>query len=236
MTATASFVLSEIQSVANPEKAKFLQRFFKTGKGQYAEGDIMLGLTMPIMHNIVKHAPALPLSEVQILLDSPYHDARMAGFLLLLRQFRSAKQPAERQVIYDFYLNNARRANNWDLVDLSCRDIVGGYLLDKPDRSILYALAASDNLWEQRIAMVSTWMFIKHGQYDDTLSLAVKLIDHKHDLIHKATGWMLREVGKRSRMVLTGFLESYRKQLPRTALRYAIEHFSAEEKAFFMQK
>jgi 3-methyladenine DNA glycosylase AlkD len=195
----------------------------------------MLGINVPIVRNIVKHTPILLFCEIQILLDSPYHEARLTGFLLLDNQFKKADSIGQRD-IFNFYLRNARRANNWDLVDVTCRDVVGAYLLDKDDREILYRLADSDNLWEQRISIVSTWTFIKHRQYDDTLSLAVKLLPHKHDLIHKATGWMLREVGKRNRDVLTGFLEAYRKQMPRTALRYAIEHYSPEEKAYFMQK
>ncbi|MDR0414429.1 MAG: DNA alkylation repair protein [Prevotellaceae bacterium] len=232
----AEFILQELLSVANPEKAEFLQGFFKTGKGQYAEGDVMLGITVPTLRDIVKHSPNLPFSEVQTLLDSAYHDARLVGLLLLVRQFRKARAEAERRQIFDFYLKNARRANNWDLVDISCRDIVGAYLLDKEDRSILYKLAESDNLWEQRIAVVSTWMFIKHGQFDDTLLLAAKLLHHRHDLIHKAVGWMLREVGKKNRAALEDFLEEHSRQMPRTALRYAIEHFLPEERIRFMKK
>jgi 3-methyladenine DNA glycosylase AlkD len=235
MNATASFILKELLSVANPEKAKLLQRFFKTGKGQYAEGDVMLGINVPIVRNIVKHTPALPFCEIQILLDSSYHEARLTGFLILDKQFAKADQSGQK-AIFDFYLQNARRANNWDLVDVTCRDVVGAYLLDKDDREILYRLADSDNLWEQRISIVSTWTFINHRQFDDTLSLVVKLLPHKHDLIHKATGWMLREIGKRNRDILVGFLETYRKQMPRTALRYAIEHFTPEERAYFMKK
>ena len=232
---TAEFILQELLSVANPEKAKFLQGFFKTGKGQYAEGDVFLGIVVPITRNIVKVNKALPLSEIQILLDSEYHEARLSGLLFLVQQFKKAKEE-ERKEIFDFYLANARKANNWDLVDVTCKDVIGLYLLDKEDRSVLYRLAESDNLWEQRIAIVSTWIFIKHKQYNDTLALAEKLLTHKHDLMHKAVGWLLREVGKKDRETLIDFLDKHYKNMPRTALRYAIEHFPDEQKAYYMKK
>jgi 3-methyladenine DNA glycosylase AlkD len=231
----ADFVLQELLSVANPEKAQFLQGFFKTGKGQYAEGDVMLGIVVPITRDIVKRCPELPFNEIRILLDSEYHEARLAGLLLLVKQFKKAK-PEKQKEIFDFYLQNAQKANNWDLVDVTCRDVIGAYLLDKEDRSILYELAGSDNLWEQRIAIVSTWMFIKYRQFEDTLAISEKLLSHKHDLMHKAVGWMLREVGKKDRQTLVDFLEKHYSKMPRTALRYAIEHFSPEQKAYFMKK
>ncbi|MDR3236755.1 MAG: DNA alkylation repair protein [Prevotellaceae bacterium] len=232
---SVAFILDELRSAANPEKAAFLQRFFKTGKGQYAEGDVLLGIAAPLTRSIVRQCPPLPLADVRALLESEYHEARLAALLLLVKQFKKAKEP-ERKAIFDFYLANARRVNNWDLVDLSCRDVVGLYLLDKDDRSVLYRLAASENLWEQRIAVVSTWTFIKHRQFDDTLALAGALLAHKHDLMHKAVGWMLREVGKKDRPTLVVFLEKHRTQMPRTALRYAIEHFAPGERAYFMQR
>jgi 3-methyladenine DNA glycosylase AlkD len=231
----AEFILQELLSVADPEKAKFLQGFFKTGKGQYAEGDVMLGIVVPLIRDIVKKSPVFPFDEIQVLLDSKYHEARLAGLLFLVKQFRKAKE-AERKEIFDFYLKNARKANNWDLVDVTCRNVIGLYLLDKEDRSVLYRLAESDNLWEQRISIVSTWTFIKNRQFDDTLAIAEKLLAHKHDLMHKAVGWMLREVGKKDRQTLVDFLEVHYKNMPRTALRYAIEHFSPEDRAHFMKK
>jgi len=232
----AEFILQELLSVANPKKAKFLQGFFKTGKGQYAEGDILLGIVVPLTRDIVKRCPQLPFNEIQILLDSEYHEARLAGLLLLMKQFKKAKEEKEQKEIFDFYLQNAHRANNWDLVDVTCRDVIGLYLLDKEDRRVLYQLAESDNLWEQRIAIVSTWMFIKYKQFDDTLALSEKLLNHKHDLMHKAVGWMLREVGKKNKETLVDFLEVHYKNMPRTALRYSIEHFTPEERAYFMKK
>jgi 3-methyladenine DNA glycosylase AlkD len=232
---TAQFILEELHSVANPEKAVFLQRFFKTGKGQYAEGDVFLGIAVPIVRNIVKANKGIPLPEIQTLLYSEYHEARLAALLFLAQQFKKAKE-TERKTIFDFYLAHARQANNWDLVDVTCRDVIGLYLLNKEDRSALYRLAESENLWEQRISIVSTWTFIKYCDFTDTLELSKKLLSHKHDLMHKAVGWMLREVGKKDRNTLTAFLEAYHKQMPRTALRYAIEHFSPEAKAYFMKR
>ncbi len=232
---TAQFILQELHSVANEEKAKFLQKFFKTGKGQYAEGDVFLGIVVPCVRDIVKNNKGIALPEIQVLLNSEYHEARLSALLFLVQQFKKAKE-TERKEIFDFYLKNAKKANNWDLVDVTCRDVIGLYLLDKEDRSILYQLAESENLWEQRIAIVSTWMFIKYKQYDDTLSLSRKLLNHKHDLMHKAVGWMLREVGKKDKPVLLNFLEMNYRNMSRTALRYAIEHFSPEEKAYFMKK
>ncbi len=232
----AQFILDELFSVADSEKAKFLQGFFKTGKGQYAEGDIFLGIVVPLIRNIVKVNKSLPLSEIQILLDSEFHEARLTALLFVVQMFKKEKLEKERKNLFDFYLKNARKANNWDLVDVTCRDVIGAYLLDKEDRSILYQLATSDNLWEQRIAIVSTWTFIKYKQYDDTLALSEKLMNHKHDLMHKAVGWMLREVGKKDKETLQYFLNTHYKNMPRTSLRYSIEHFSPEEKAFFMKK
>ena len=231
----AEFILRELHSIADEKDALFLQRFFKTGKSQYGEGDLFLGIRVPDIRNIVKAGKSLPFEEIEILLDSKYHEARMTGFLLLVQMFKKTKKEEERKVIYDFYLSNAQKANNWDLVDLSCRDIVGAYLLDKEDRSILYKLASS-NLWEQRIAIISTWTLIKYQDFADTLQLSEKLLNHPHDLMHKAIGWMLREVGKKNREVLTGFLEKHYKVMPRTTLRYAIEHFPPEKRGYFMQK
>lgn len=231
---TAEFVLNELLSVANPEKAVFLQRFFKTGPGQYAEGDIFLGLVVPLTRNIAKANKQTPLSELQVLVESKYHEARLCALLIVVERFKKAS-PAERDALYKFYLKNARYINNWDLVDVTCPHVVGAYLLDK-DRSRLYELAESDNLWEQRIAMVSTVAFIRKGEFTDTLAIAERLMTHKHDLMHKAVGWMLREVGKKNRNTLTDFLEKYATCLPRTALRYAIEHYPEDQRQYFLKK
>ena len=231
---TAAFVLNELLSMANLEKAAFLQRFFKTGPGQYAEGDVFLGLVVPLTRNIAKANKQTPLSELQLLMESEYHEARLCALLIVAEQFKKATE-TERKELYEFYLKNARRINNWDLVDVTCPHVVGAYLLDK-DRSRLYELAKSDNLWEQRIAMVSTISFIRNREYADTLALAERLMTHKHDLMHKAVGWMLREIGKKDRETLTEFLEQYATRLPRTALRYAIEHYPEEQRQYFLKK
>lgn len=233
---TAAFILSELQSVGTPEKAVHLSRFFKTGPGQYGEGDQFLGVVVPQTRSIAKANKATPFDELQLLLDSPWHEARLCALLILVYRFQDRKvMPEEREAIFRFYLKNMRRCNNWDLVDLTCRDIVGEYLVDK-DRSLLYRLAESENLWEQRISIVSTWAFIRRNDFGDTLELSERLIDHKHDLMHKAVGWMLREVGKKERQTLTDFLERNATRLPRTALRYAIEHYPEPERQYFLKK
>jgi len=232
---TASFILQELLSVANPEKAMFLQGFFKTGKGQYAEGDVFLGLVVPHTRSIAKASKQTPLSELEILIQSEYHEARLCALLILVEQFKKASE-SERADIYTFYLNHTSQINNWDLVDISCPYIVGSFLLGK-DRSRLYELAESNHLWSQRIAVVSTVAFIRKGEFMDTFALAEKLLIHEHDLMHKAVGWMLREVGKKDRASLTDFLERNASRMPRTALRYAIEHYpEAERKAFLSVK
>lgn len=234
---TASFIIDELQSVASTEKATHLSRFFKTGPGEYGEGDRFLGIPVPLTRNIAKANIDTPLEELQILLHSPWHEARLCTLLILVERFKKKKTTDEERCnIYQFYLKNTRHCNNWDLVDLSCPTIVGGYLLHQPDRSLLYRLAESDNLWEQRIAIVSTIALIRHDQFDDTLALSRKLMNHKHDLMHKAVGWMLREIGKRNRDVLSEFLDEYATRLPRTALRYAIEHYPEEERQAFLRK
>ena len=233
---TAAFVLSELQSIGSSEKAVHLSRFFKTGPGQYGEGDRFLGVMVPYSRAIAKANKAMPLEEVQLLLESPWHEARLCALLILVYRFKERKiTEEEREQIYSFYIKNARRCNNWDLVDLSCRDIVGEYLVDK-ERSILYRLADSENLWEQRIAIVSTIAFIRNNDFEDTLKLTEKLMNHEHDLIHKACGWMLREMGKRDEAVLTNFLDTYSKQMPRTMLRYAIEKLTKEQRTHYMIK
>ena len=234
---TASFILDELQSVASTEKAAHLNRFFKTGPGEYGEGDSFLGIPVPLTRNIAKANLETPLEELQILLHSPWHEARLCALLILVERFKKRKTTdEERTIIYQFYLKNTRRCNNWDLVDLSCPTLVGGYLLHQTDHSLLYRLAESDNLWEQRIAIVSTYAFIRRSDFADTLALAEKLMTHKHDLIHKAIGWMLREIGKRDRSVLTAFLEQHASHLPRTTLRYAIEHYTEAERQYFLKK
>ena len=229
-----STLTDKLTALADPEKAAFLQCFFKTGKGQYAEGDIFLGIKVPEIRAAIKEYHGMTLPDIKGLLYSGLHEVRLAGFLLLVALFKKATTENERREIYDFYIAHAKQANNWDLVDLSCKDIIGAYLAGKKDRRILYQLAGSSSLWEQRIAIVSTWAFIKRGDFDDTLRIAEKLLAHNHDLIHKATGWMLREVGKKDKKVLAVFLQRHAAAMPRTALRYSLEHFLPEEKRQYM--
>lgn len=231
---TAAFILQELKSIANPEKARFLQGFFKTGPGQYAEGDVFLGIVTPLTRNIARVNRETPLGELQLLMESPYHEARLCALVIVTLQYKKADEK-KRKELFDFYLNNTSRINNWDLVDITCPHVVGMYLLDK-DRSVLYELAKSTLLWEQRIAMISTVTFIRKGDFIDAFTLIERLKTHKHDLMHKAVGWMLREIGKKDREALTAYLEAHATELPRTALRYAIEHYPEDQRQSFLKK
>lgn len=222
-----------LQQHADPEKAVHMQRFFKTGPGQYGEGDVFWGLTSPVVRAVVKQGKGLPLAEVEVLLEDTVHEVRACAVLLLAARFEKGDS-AERAAVIDLYLRRADRVNNWDLVDISCA-MVGRWLEDK-DRSLLHQLAESQNMWEQRIAVVSTLPLIKQGDFKDILALAEKLMGHKHDLMHKALGWMLREVGKKDKVVLETFLAAHVHHLPRTTLRYAIERFPAEERKAWLRR
>jgi len=218
---------SEIRKCANKEKAKVLQGFFKTGKGQYGEGDIFLGIVVPKLRKISKEFwKTISIDEVQELLNSNIHEERLLALFMLVEKYKKAENK-EKIEIFNFYLANTRNINNWDLVDLSAPNIVGDYLFEK-NRKVLYKLVKSENLWERRIAILSTFTFIRAGQFDDSLKIAEILLSDKHDLIHKAVGWMLREIGKRDAEVLKGFLRDRYKKMPRTMLRYAIERFSED--------
>jgi len=230
----ADFILEELQSVGTPEKAAILQRFFKTGPGQYGEGDVFIGVVVPHTRSIARSNSGTPKEDIAKLLQSKYHEARLCALLILVERFKKAPEE-EKTVIFNFYLKNTSQINNWDLVDLTAPKIVGEYLLDK-DRAILYRLAESDNLWEQRIAIVSTYTLIRNNDFTDTFELSKRFLTHKHDLMHKAVGWMLRETGKRDPKALTDFLESFAPVMPRTALRYAIEHYPEPERQYFLKK
>ncbi len=215
---------TDIKKIASPEKAEILQRFFKTGKGQYGEGDVFAGVTVPELRKLAKKYLTLDEEEIIKLLRSKIHEERMIALFILTSWFEKG-DPQKKKRIYDLYLSNTAYINNWDLVDLTADKIVGSFLLDKP-RDILYGLAASPSLWERRIAVMATFNFIKNGQPEDTIKLSVMLLEDKHDLIHKASGWMLREIGKKCSMeTLTDFLKKYYKIMPRMMLRYAIERF-----------
>jgi len=225
-----SEIKKQIQKQANPAKARILQRFFKTGKGEYGEGDMFLGLTVPKQRMIANKFADLPLKDIEKLLKSKIHEHRLIALLILVEKYSNSDHSdairgfGSHKQIYDFYLANSKCINNWDLVDLSAEKIIGRFLYDtKTHRKVVYHLAKSKNLWERRIAILSTFYFIKNNQFTDTLKIAEKLLSDKNDLIHKAVGWMLREIGKRNVKVLEKFLESNYKKMPRTALRYAIE-------------
>jgi len=224
-------LIKDLQKLANPQKAKILLRFFKTGKGEYGEGDIFLGITVPMQRKIAKEFINLSSKEIQQLLNSEIHEYRLTALIILVLKFKKAEEKEKKQ-IFDFYLKNTKNINNWDLVDLSAPNIVGAYLLDK-DRSHLNYFAKSKNLWERRIAILSTFTFIRKNQFQDTLRVT-KIIKDKNDLIQKAVGWMLREVGKRNQEIEEEFLKKYCKQMGRTALRYAIEKFSNKKRRYYL--
>lgn len=227
----------DIQSLANPEKAKLLARYFKTGKGEYGEGDIFLGIIMPEQRKVAKKFwNQIELEDIQELLNSKIHEYRMIALLILIIQYNKSKKDSLKKLkIFEFYLKNTKNINNWDLVDLSAPSIVGDYL-QKQGTEILKQLAKSSNMWERRIAIISTFPFIRKRSFGETLAISDMLLKDEQDLIHKAVGWMLREVGKRNKNVLELFLESRYKQMPRTMLRYAIEKFPKEERDKWMKK
>jgi len=212
-----------LKKVANPTKAQFAQRFFKTGKGEYAEGDRFLGITVPSVRAIAVQFRELPRGEVAKLLRSPWHEERLLALVLLVCQFERGG-PEVQEKIYRLYLRSSRYINNWDLVDSSAPQIVGRYL-EKRSRAVLYRMARSRNLWERRIAILATFHFIRREEFAPTLKIAKILLKDDHDLIHKAVGWMLREVGKRDQAVEEKFLRLHAANMPRTMLRYAIEKF-----------
>lgn len=227
-----SQLISEMNSFADDERAQHLQRYFKTGKGEYGEGDVFLGLRMGEVRGLVKKYKGLSLVKIQELLNSEIHEQRMVGVLILVEKFKKAGEE-ERGNIFNFYLKNAKRINNWDLVDLSAPKIVGKFLLDKK-RNILHPLADSKNLWERRISILGTFAFIDEEDFVDTLRIAEILLDYDEDLIHKAVGWALREVGKKNEEVLEDFLKTHYEKIPRTTLRYAIEKFEEEKRKNFL--
>ncbi|MBI2232868.1 MAG: DNA alkylation repair protein [Candidatus Aenigmarchaeota archaeon] len=224
----------DLQSLSNPQKAKILSRFFKTGKGQYGEGDIFLGLQVPQSREIANKYITANFTTIKKLLQSKIHEHRLVALLILVEKFRKADEK-NRKLIVDFYLKNTNFINNWDLVDLSADKIPGEYLFDK-EKSLLYKLAKSKNLWEKRIAIVSTFAFIKKNRFKETFKITRLLLEDKHDLIHKACGWMLREVGKRNQKEEEKFLRQHYKKMPRTMLRYAIERFDEKKKEFYMRR
>ncbi len=226
-------LLSELALAANPARAKSSAWFFKTAKGEYGEGDQFLGISVPVQRKIALRHRHLTHADIQKLLASKLHEHRFVALEILVAQFEAAT-PREQTAIHRFYLANTTRVNNWDLVDTSAPYIVGQYLLNRP-RAVLRKLAKSSNLWERRIAIVSTFAFIRNGETVDTFAIAQLLLRDKHDLIHKAVGWALREAGKSAPNQLIEFLQTHYDSLPRTALRYAIERFTPLERKQFLQ-
>jgi len=224
---------ANLRTLADPERKRVSQTFFKTGKGQYAEGDVFLGVTVPNMRKLIRSFTDTPLSELVQLLKSPIHEERFCALVLMVHQFERGDETLREQ-IYMTYLKNTCWINNWDLVDVSAPQIIGGFLLNKK-RRILDELADSSKLWERRIAIVATLAFIRAGETEWTVRISEKLLKDKEDLIHKASGWMLREMGKRNEAALRGFIGEFGSRMPRTMLRYAIEKFSERERKMFLR-
>ena len=218
----------ETKELQDLKQQRIHERFFKTGPGEYGAGDVFYGIKVPILHKIAIKYKDLPLRQTEILLHDKIHEHRMTALFILILKYQTGEARLKQQ-IYQLYLKNYKYINNWDLVDISCIKIVGDYLLNKP-KEILYKLAKSKNLWQRRVAIISTFAFIREKQYQDTLNLAKILLKDKHDLIHKAVGWMLREVGKRDKQTEVKFLDKYASQMPRVMLRYAVEKFSQNER------
>jgi len=223
----------EIKSLASTEVAKTMQWFFKTGKGEYGEGDVFAGLKVPTQRKIAREFMDLSFTELKILLNSSVHEERLISLFILVEKYEKGDEKSKTK-IFSFYLKNRKRVNNWDLVDLSAPKIVGKQLLEK-DKNILFKFAESKNLWDRRIAILSTYEFIRNKKYDPTLKIAKILLKDDHDLIHKAVGWMLREIGKRDLLVEEKFLKTHNKKMPRTMLRYAIEKFPETKRKKYLK-
>lgn len=233
---TAKDVTVALRDVATPERAVANAWFFKTGPGQYGEGDKFLGVTVPEQRKIAKQFKELPLKQVEKLTMSPWHEERMTGLFILVGQYSRADK-ANKKLIYEFYITHTKWINNWDLVDSSAEYIVGPWLDTRPEKMmVLTTLAGSSLLWDRRIAIIATFEYIRQGRADEALVIAEELLDDPHDLIQKAVGWMLREVGKRvDRAFLEVFLDKHAATMPRTTLRYAIEHFNAKQREHYLK-
>ncbi len=228
----------ELKKYSDKDKSANLQRFFKTGKGEYGEGDVFLGISVPQQRKIARQFFHLELNELQNLLNSKIHEKRMIALLILIDKNKKACKKADEKLkkqVFDFYLKNTKNINSWDLVDLSAPNIMGNFLMEK-DKRILYKLAVSKSLWERRIAIISTFCFIKNNKFEDTLRISEILLKDSHDLIHKSVGWMLREVGNRNKDAEEKFLKMHYKEIPRTMLRYAIEKFPENKRRFYLEK
>lgn len=230
---TASVIQKEFRKLGDNDKASILRKFFKTGPGQYGEGDIFLGITVPRMRQFAKQYAHIPISQIKTILHSPYHEERLLALAILTVQFPKGTS-TQQNAIYDLYLSNTRYINNWDLIDLSAHKIVGPYLTDKP-KDILLDLARSASMWERRIAIISTFHYIRNNEFEWPFRISDVLLQDKEDLIHKAVGWMLREIGKRDQKAEENFLLPRYRSMPRTMLRYAIERFSEKRRLEYLK-
>lgn len=221
----------DLQDLTDPKHAKILQKFFKTRKGEYGDGDIFLGIKVPLQRKVAKKYYEISLEDIQELLKSRIHEHRFIALIILIAKY---KKTSYQEKIFNFYLKNSKKINNWDLVDLSAPKILGEFLIDR-NKEVLYRLAKSKNLWEKRISIVSTFAFIRKKEFEDTLKISEILLKDGHDLIHKAVGWMLREVGKKDEKVLEKFLQRYYSDISRTTLRYAIERFEENKRKRYLK-
>lgn len=229
-------IIEDLFSLASPEKAQHYARFFKTEKGGYGEGDVFIGLTNPQMRSVAKqYFKLIDFEDIQKLLENEYHEVRLTAFLILVAQYEKAKTFEERQKIALFYLKNKEFANNWDLVDLTAYKILGHYTFEIENTEILQELSDNESLWDKRIAIISTMFWVKKDQYEPTKTFVLNNLTHPHDLMHKANGWLLREMGKRNEQELRDFLEIHHHNMPRTTLRYAIEKFSETDRQYFLK-
>jgi 3-methyladenine DNA glycosylase AlkD len=233
-------IIKELKKLSDPKRAISSQRFFKTGKGEYGEGDIFSGIRVPDIRKVIgEFFERADFEDVQKLIDSKIHEERLAGVLVLVKKYQKNKDKNEKKKIFDFYLKNSQKINNWDLVDLSAHKIVGDFLWEKKNKNdlkLFYKMAGSKNMWERRIAIVATWRFIQEKDFELTLGISEMLFEDPEDLLHKASGWMLREVGKKDKNVLVDFLEKNVLKMQRVCLRYAIEKFDEKTRKYFLGK
>lgn len=234
MSYSLKAIQSHIRELSNPTIAEHSKRFFKTGPGEYAEGDLCLGVRVPVVRKIAKQYSAAKLNTVFKLLESKYHEERLLALIMMVDRCKKTPDSEEHKAIYDHYLAHTHLVNNWDLVDCSAHYIVGRYLLHR-SRKPLYKLAKSSLLWDRRISMIATWIFIREGETEDILKLAKIHLTDDHDLMHKAVGWMLREMGKRHPEVETAFLDQHYQSMPRTMLRYAIEKYPEKDRQAYLR-
>ena len=230
---TIQQIKKRLKQLANKEKAEILQRFFKTGPGEYGEGDVFIGVKVPDLRKVAKDFRDIAIKDVIILLESAIHEERLLALLILVSKYVKGNETAKKE-IYKLYLNKTKYINNWDLVDVTAQHIVGAYLMDK-NKAPLYSLVRSEDLWERRIAIMATFYFIRNERYEDTLKIAKILLSDKEDLIHKAVGWMLREIGKKNMVAEEAFLKQHYKKMPRTMLRYAIEKFPEPKRKQYLK-